>query len=179
MVDNSFLEHIEAIVSPRSVAVIGASNKKDSVGNAVIKNLVDANYSGVLYLINPSSSEILGIQCYSNVQNIEGPVDLAIVIVPSDAVPQVIEECGKKGVKGAVIISAGFKEAGELGKKLENQVIEIARKYGVRLLGPNCVGFLNADPKISLNASFVKRMPKFGNVSLVSQSGAICGAMLE
>ncbi len=179
MVDNSFLEHIEAIVSPRSVAVIGASNKKDSVGNAVIKNLVDANYSGVLYLINPSSSEILGIQCYSNVQNIEGPVDLAIVIVPSDAVPQVIEECGKKGVKGAVIISAGFKEAGELGKKLENQVIEIAKKYGVRLLGPNCVGFLNADPKISLNASFVKRMPKFGNVSLVSQSGAICGAMLE
>lgn len=170
---------MNAIVSPMSVAVIGASNKVGSVGNAVIKNLVDANYTGVLYPVNPSSSEILGIRCYSNMQDIKGTIDLAIVIVPSKAVPQVIEDCGGKGVKGVVIISAGFKEVGELGKKLENQVIEIARKYGMRLIGPNCVGFLNSDPNISLNASFVKRMPKFGNVSLVSQSGAICGAMLE
>jgi len=179
MTDNSFLEHIEAIVSPRSIAIIGASDKKGSVGNAVIKNLVDSHYSGILYPVNPSSSEILGIRCYSNVQSIEREIDLAIVIVPSKTVPQIIEECGKKGVKGAVIISAGFKEAGELGKKLESQVIEIARKHGIRLIGPNCVGFLNSDPKISLNASFIKRMPTFGNISLVSQSGAICGAMLE
>ncbi len=170
---------MDAIVTPMSVAVIGASHREGSVGNAVIKNLVDANYTGVLYPVNPSSSEILGIGCYSNIRNIKGTIDLAIVIVPSKAVPQVIEECGRKGVKGAIIISAGFKEVGELGKKLENQVIEIARKYGMRLIGPNCVGFLNSDPNISLNASFVKRMPKFGNVSLVSQSGAICGAMLE
>ena len=179
MIDNSFLEHVEAIVSPRGIAVIGASDKKDSIGNAVIKNLVDAKYSGILYPVNPSNSEIFGIKCYPNIKDIEGPIDFAIVIVPSKAVPQVIEECGTNGVKGAVIISAGFKEAGEQGKKLENQVIDIAKKYGIRLIGPNCVGFLNSDPKISLNASFMKRMPAFGNISLVSQSGAICGAMIE
>src|SRR5574340_454088 len=105
MIDNSFLGHIEAIVSPRSVAVIGASPKEGSVGNAVIKNLVDANYSGVLYPVNPSSSEIFGIRCYSNVREIKGPIDLAIVIVPNKAVPQVIDEGGKKGVKGTIIIS--------------------------------------------------------------------------
>ena len=140
---------------------------------------MDAKYSGILYPVNPSNSEIFGIKCYPNIKDIEGPIDLAIVIVPSKAVPQVIEECGTNGVKGAVIISAGFKEAGEQGKKLENQVIDIAKKYGIRLIGPNCVGFLNSDPKISLNASFMKRMPAFGNISLVSQSGAICGAMIE
>ncbi len=172
-------DDLRPLVSPKNVAVIGASNKEGSVGNAVMKNILDGSYKGQVYPINPSSEEIMGLKCHGRVTDISESVDLAIVIVPSKAVSQVIEDCGKKGVKGAVIISAGFKETGTEGKILEQQVAAIAKKFGVRLIGPNCVGLINSNPEVSLNASFTKRMPKFGNVSLVSQSGAICGAMLE
>jgi acetyl coenzyme A synthetase (ADP forming)-like protein len=169
----------ENIISPTSIAVLGASGRKGSVGNAVMCNIISGGYTGKLYPVNPSSDRILDLKCYKSILDIKDPVELAIIITPSKVVPQVMEECGKKGIKTAVIISAGFKEIGEQGKTLENRVKTIAKNYGVRLIGPNCIGFINTDPKISLNASFTKGMPKRGNIALVSQSGAICVAILE
>ncbi|MDE1828763.1 MAG: acetate--CoA ligase family protein [Thaumarchaeota archaeon] len=172
-------ESLRSIVSPKSIAVIGASNRPESIGNAVVENILNGGYRGKLYPINPSTTEVLGIKCYASVIDVPESIDLAVIIVPSKTVPQVLEDCGKKKVKGAIIISAGFKESGKEGRMLEEQVAQIAKKHGIRLVGPNCVGLINSTPEVSLNASFTKRMPKFGTVSLVSQSGAICGAMLE
>src|SRR5215831_3550753 len=171
--------NIESMFSPTSIAVLGASNRKGSVGNAVMINIISGGFAGKLYPVNPSSETILGLKCYSSILQIAEPVDLAIIITPSKVVPKVLEECGKKGVKAAVIISAGFKEIGEQGKILEEKIKSVAKSYGIRILGPNCIGFINTDPKVSLNASFTKGMPKSGDITLVSQSGAICVAMLE
>ena len=171
--------NIESMFSPTSIAVLGASNRKGSVGNAVMINIISGGFAGKLYPVNPSSETILGLKCYSSILEIAEPVDLAIIIIPSKVVPRVLEECGKKGVNAAVIISAGFKEIGEQGKILEDKVKGVAKSYGIRILGPNCIGFINTDPKVSLNASFTKGMPKSGDIALVSQSGAICVAMLE
>jgi acyl-CoA synthetase (NDP forming) len=172
--------NIESVISPTSIAVLGASNRKGSVGNAVMTNIIGGGFAGNLYPVNPSSGTILGLRCYSSILEIAEPVDIVIIVTPSNVVPQVLEECGKKGgIKAAVIISAGFKEIGEQGKILEHKIKRIAKDYGMRLIGPNCIGFINTDPKVSLNASFTKGMPKSGNIALVSQSGAICVAMLE
>jgi acetyl coenzyme A synthetase (ADP forming)-like protein len=170
---------IENLVHPTSVAIIGASNRKGSVGNAVMTNILSGGFTGKLYPINPSSDTILGLKCYKNILDIDLHIDLAVIVTPNNIVPQIIEECGRKGVKAAVIISAGFKETGEQGKILEDKIKRIAKDYDMKLLGPNCIGFINTDPKILLNASFTKGMPKSGNIALISQSGAICVAMLE
>lgn len=172
--------NIESIISPTSIAVLGASNRRGSVGNAVIANIVNGGYTGRVYPVNPSSETVLGLRCHRSILEIVEPADIAVIITPSNVVPPVLEECGKKGgVKAAVIISAGFKEIGERGKILEDKIKRIAKDYGIRLIGPNCIGFINTDPRVSLNASFTKGMPKSGNIVLVSQSGAICVAMLE
>jgi acetyl coenzyme A synthetase (ADP forming)-like protein len=170
---------LKEIVSPSSVAVLGASNREGSVGSAVMQNILQGGFRGKVYAVNPSSDKIHGLQSYRSILQIDDTVDLAVIITPSRTVPQVVEECGRKGVKGTVIISAGFRESGGEGKKLEEHVKGIANNYGVRIIGPNCVGMINADPRVSLNASFTKGIPKYGNIALVSQSGAICGAMLE
>jgi acetyl coenzyme A synthetase (ADP forming)-like protein len=169
----------ENIISPTSIAVLGASARIGSVGNAVMTNIISGGYAGKLYPVNPSASTVLSLKCYKSIIDIEDPVELAIIITPSSTVPSLMEECGKKGVKTAVIISAGFKETGEQGKILEAKIKAIAKDYGVRIIGPNCIGIINTEPKVSLNASFTKSMPKSGNIALVSQSGAICVAMLE
>ncbi len=173
------VNNLEKVIAPTSIAVLGASNKEKTVGNAVIDNILRSHFTGRVYPVNPSYKEVLGLRCYSNVLEIEEAVDLAVVITPRDVVPKVVEECGKKGVKGAVIISSGFKEVGEEGAIIEKRITAIAKQYGIRIIGPNCLGFINAAPSISLNASFTKGMPKFGNIMVVSQSGAICAAMLE
>jgi acetyl coenzyme A synthetase (ADP forming)-like protein len=170
---------IENIIHPTSVAIVGASNREGSVGNAVMTNILSGGFMGKLYPVNPSSDTILGLKCYKNILDIDFPIDVAVIVTPNNIVPQVIEECGRKRVKAAVIISAGFKETGEQGKILEDKIKRIAKEYDMRLIGPNCIGFINTDPKTSLNASFTKGMPKSGNIALVSQSGAICVAMLE
>ncbi len=151
--------NLQDMISPRSAAVLGASNKEGSVGNAVMVNILNGRFTGKVYPVNPSRDEVLGLKCYSSILGISDDVDLAVIITPSKTVPQLMENCGKKGVKCTVIISAGFKESGEEGRLLEEHVAAIAKKYGVRLIGPNCVGMINADPKISLNASFTKGMP--------------------
>jgi acetyl coenzyme A synthetase (ADP forming)-like protein len=171
--------NIESMFSPTSIAVLGASNRKGSVGNAVMTNIISGGFAGKLNPVNPSSETILGLKCYRNILEIAEAIDIAIIITPSKVVPQLLEECGKKRVKAAVIISAGFKEIGEQGKILEDKIKSVAKSYGIRILGPNCIGFINTDPTVSLNASFTKGMPKSGDIALVSQSGAICVAMLE
>jgi acyl-CoA synthetase (NDP forming) len=169
----------ENIISPTNVAVLGASARIGSVGNAVMTNIISGGNAGKIYPVNPSSDTVLGLKCYRSMTDIKDPVGLAIIITPSSTVPSIMEECGKKGVKTTVIISAGFKETGEQGKIFEDKVKAIAKDYGIRIIGPNCIGIINTEPKVSLNASFTKSMPKNGNIALVSQSGAICVAMLE
>ncbi len=166
-------------LSPKSIAIIGASNHREKLGYQVLFNIVKGGYKGKIYPVNINKKikKILGFKNFNSVLDIKGKVDLAIVIIPAPFVPQVIEECGRKKIKGAVIISAGFGEIGKEGQKLEDKIIQIAQKYKTRILGPNCLGYI--DTKINLNASFASAMPKEGNVAVISQSGAVCTAILD
>lgn len=172
-------EHLRPIFCPESIAVIGASRRPESVGQAVFRNILLNNYQGIIYPVNPKARGILGVKCYASVLDIPDELDLAVIIVPREAVPKVLEECGEKGVKGAVIISAGFKEVGGRGVELEEEVKRIVRKHHISLVGPNCLGVINTDPEVSLNASFARSIPKKGNIAFLSQSGALCTAVLD
>jgi len=172
-------KNLKFIFSPRSVAVIGASTREDSVGRAIFANILFSGYTGIVYPVNPKARGILGVRAYHSVWDIPGEVDLAVLITPSLAVPTVMEECGEKGIKAAVIITAGFKEIGRKGAALEKTVTEISRRYSISLVGPNCLGVINTDPEISFNATFAKGMPKAGNIAFISQSGALGVAALE
>ncbi len=171
--------NIGPLFSPRSVAVIGASRDEKSVGHAVLKNLYLAGFQGAIYPVNPQAEEVASMRCYPSVSTIPGPVDLAVVIVKAPLVPQVLDQCGEKGVKCAVVISAGFKETGDPGRLLEEEVRRVAQKYKLPLVGPNCLGVLNTDPAVRLNATFAKEMPAAGSIAFVSQSGALCTSVLE
>lgn len=172
--------NLNAIVSPKSVAVIGASSRPDSVGMAVFRNILFSGYKGIVYPVNPKTKSILGVRAYPSILEIADDVDLAVVIVPNTMVSKVVSECGEKKVKGVVVITAGFKEIGEKGLKLERELVEVAKKYGISVIGPNCVGIINTDPEISLNATFARPfVPKAGNIAFVSQSGAFGVAALE
>ncbi len=166
---------MEALFYPKVVAVIGASPQEGKVGNTIIKNLRDFN--GTVYAVNPKHKDILGYPCYPSVLDIPENVDLAVIVVPAKLVPRTLEECGKKGVKGAVVISAGFKEAGIEGAKLERELVAIAKKFGIQLVGPNCLGLINTD--IGMNATFSKISPNKGKIAFLSQSGALILAILE
>jgi len=170
---------LQSIFSPQSVAVIGASTRPDSVGRAVFGNILHYEYAGVVYPVNPKARSIMGVRAYASVLEIPDPVDLAVIIVPSTGVAQVLEECGRKGIKGAIVITAGFRELGGEGISKEAAVLAAARKSGIPLLGPNCLGIINTDPQLSLNASFSRLMPQPGNIALISQSGAVGVAALE
>ena len=168
---------LEMFFAPQSVAVIGAAREPGKLGHGVLSNLLEYGYQGKVYPINPKATEILGLPCYPTVLDTPGPVDLAVIVVPNRFVPEVMEQCGKKGVKGAVIISAGFKEAGLEGIKLERQVIAIAKEYGIRIIGPNCLGII--DTVLPMNVSFAVGMPPKGTIAFMSQSGALCTAILD
>ncbi|MFQ5920439.1 MAG: CoA-binding protein [Nitrososphaerales archaeon] len=146
-------------MNPRSIAVVGASERKGTVGRAIIANIANG-YKGEIYPITPSHETVLGKKAYKSVLDVPGGVDLAVVVTPSKIVPAVIEDCGKKNVKGAIIITAGFKEVGGEGAQLQNQVGEIAKKYGVRIIGPNCLGLMNLAPQTMMNSTFLKVTPK-------------------
>lgn len=169
--------HLETLFSPKSIAVIGASTRIGSVGYTLTENLLKNGYSGTLYPINPKTDTLFGLPCYAKISLIPHDIDLAIIIVPAETVPLVLCEVGAKGVPAVVIISSGFKETGKEGKKLEDEVTEISKKYDIALLGPNCLGFLR--PSLGLNASFAKILPPLGNVAFFSQSGALCTALLD
>jgi acetyltransferase len=163
--------------SPGSVAVIGASRREGAVGHEAVKNLLNCGYPGKIFPVNPNADDILSLKCYPSVLSIEDDIDLGIVTVPAETVPKAAEEAGKKGLKGLIVISAGFKETGLEGLKRENKLLEICRKYHMRLVGPNCLGLINTFTPI--NASFASQMPKKGGIAFASQSGALCTAILD
>ncbi len=173
------LLRVEPIFRPKSVAVIGASNRDGSVGSAIFKNILLGGYRGTLYPVNPTSPSIAGVHAYKRVSEIPDEIDLAMIIVPAPGVPAVMEECGKKGVKSAVVVSAGFKEIGPEGLAHEQRVVHLAKEFNIPLVGPNCLGVINTDGDILLNASFARCMPKHGNIAFVSQSGALCAGILD
>lgn len=169
--------HLKPLFAPKSVAVFGASDRQDSVGQIVFQNMLQGGFQGGLYPINPKHKKIQGVKAYASLAQIEETVELAVIATPAATVPDIIEQCGKHQVKAAVIITAGFGETGEAGKALERRVLETAQHYGVRLIGPNCLGVMR--PEIGLNATFNKGSANIGNLAFVSQSGALCTAILD
>jgi acetyltransferase len=162
---------------PRSLTVIGASTNADKVGHALLVNVVKSGYSGAVYPINPHATEIVGLTCYPDVASLPEVPDQAVIVVPAAAVPDVITQCVDKGVKYGVVISAGFREVGIEGRRIERELVERARKGGMRILGPNCLGIMNTS--LPLNASFAKQMPPRGSIGVISQSGAICTSLID
>ena len=164
---------INKMLRPKSVAVVGASATPGKIGYTVIKNLLKDGYQGKIYPINQKESEILGLKCYPEIESVPGEIDSAIMCVPAKAMLEVTEECGRKGVKGLIVITSGFSEVGE--KDLEDEVVRIAHKYGMRVLGPNIVGSLSNSDKF--NGSFAPSLPLPGKASLITQSGALLIAL--
>jgi acetyl coenzyme A synthetase (ADP forming)-like protein len=172
-------EQLKAIWAPRSVAVIGASANPQSLGRAVFANLLFAGYNGCVYPVNMKARSVLGVRAYPRVTDIPDDIDLAVVLVPAGFVPQVLKDAGRKGVKGAIVISAGFKEIGGEGIELERQLENIVQTYGMAMVGPNCFGAINTDPNVSLNATFSRNFPLAGKIAFISQSGAVGVGALE
>ncbi len=170
------VKQLDAILRPNSVAVIGASTSPDKMGHEILKNIIDGGFKGAVYPINPKADVILDLACHKSVKDIAEAPDLAVIIIPARFVPQAIQECGEAGVKGAVIITGGFAEADEEGEKLQNQVVETAQKFGVRLIGPNCQGVNN--PHHPLCASW-PLLTYQGKIALISQSGTVGAAMMD
>jgi acetyltransferase len=169
--------HLDKIFNPKSIAIIGASDEEGSVGYALMKNFIDLGFEGKVYPVNIHKTEILGLKAYQSVEQIPEPVDLAVIATPAKTVPEIVEQCGKAGIKGLIIISAGFKEVGAEGKALEDKILEIKNKYGLRIIGPNCLGIIR--PSVKLNATFINKTPKSGNIAFISQSGALGSAILD
>ena len=168
---------LQPIFFPKSVAVIGATEKPGSVGRTVLWNLISSPFGGTVFPVNPKRENILGIKAYSGIQTIPDQIDLAVIVTPAPTVPGIIEECVEAGVKGAIVISAGFKEVGSEGAKLEEEILEHARRGKMRVIGPNCLGVMN--PLTGLNATFATAAARPGNVAFISQSGALCTSVLD
>jgi acetyltransferase len=168
---------LEAIFAPQSVAVVGASPDPTKLGHRVLKNIVDNGYTGRVLPIHPTAPSVMGLPAYSSIGAVAEPIDLAVVVVPARAVLGVAEECGQHGVRSLVVITAGFKEVGGPGKELERRLVEVVRRYKMRMVGPNCLGII--DTITRLNASFAALMPEPGQIAFMSQSGAMCTAILD
>ena len=173
------IDNINTIFSPTSIAIIGATNRPGSVGQAVMRNLIQGEFQGVLYPVHPKLKSIYGVKAYPALTDITDPVELAVIIVKPEAVPELLEEAAGKGITGAVIITAGFKEIGGQGAELEKQIQQIAARNKIRLVGPNCLGVINTDSGVRMNASFARLMPRPGNIGFISQSGALCTSVLD
>ena len=172
-------DSLEALLRPRSVAVIGASRSRDSLGGAILHNLLEAGFQGPVYPVNPNTSHVQSVPAYPDVESIPGDVDLAVIVIPAAHVLETVEACGRKGVRGLIVISAGFKEVGPEGAERERELLAAARRHGMRLVGPNCLGLLNTDPTVSLNATFAPVDALPGRVAFSSQSGALGLAILD
>lgn len=170
---------LDAIFRPKSIAVVGASRTKGSIGRNILHNLIEYEFNGPVFPINPHASVIHSIKCYPNLESVPDEIDLAVVVVPKEQAIQVVEECGKKGVKGIIIITAGFKEVAGKGIARERELGKVAKRYEMRLVGPNCMGVINTDPKYNLDATFAPAFPYRGNIGFLSQSGALGAAILE
>ena len=172
-------EALDPIFSPRSVAVVGATRVPGTVPFDIFNNILRDDFQGTIYPVSPSAKSIAGVKAYKYVLDIPDPVDLAVIVFPSSVVKLALEQCGQKGVKGLIVISAGFREVGGAGLQREEEILQICRKYGMRFVGPNCLGVINTDPSVHLNASFARRMPAEGSIGFLSQSGALCTAVLD
>ncbi|MEM3626923.1 MAG: bifunctional acetate--CoA ligase family protein/GNAT family N-acetyltransferase [Candidatus Bathyarchaeia archaeon] len=170
-------ENLDKIFNPKRIAVIGASDREGSVGWRLLRNLIGVGYKGVVYPVNPFRSTVQGITAYPSILKIPWQVDLAIIATPAHTVPQIVEECGKAGVAGVIIISAGFKEAGKEGEAIERQILKCKSRYGMRLIGPNSLGVMR--PKIKLNATFANKAAMPGKIAFISQSAALCASALD
>ncbi|MBK5218356.1 MAG: GNAT family N-acetyltransferase [Thermoleophilia bacterium] len=173
------VEAVRAFLEPRSIAVVGASRRPDSVGGSVLRNLLASGFSGALHAINPAATEVQGLPALAGIEEISGEVDLAIISVPSNKTLAVAHQCAAKGVRALVVLSAGFSESGDEGARRERELLDVCRTAGMRLIGPNCLGVLNTDPEHSLNATFAPGAPSLGDVGFVTQSGALGLALID
>lgn len=170
---------MDKIMRPKAIAVIGASTKDHTIGSDIMKRLKEYNFTGDIYPVNPKGGEIQGFKAYTSVKEIPGNVDLAIIVIAQKFVLNAIDECHEKGIKGICIISAGFKEAGEEGAKAEKELVAKLKEYGMRCVGPNCLGVVNTAPDIKMDGCFAESLPERGNIGFVSQSGALGGGILN
>jgi acetate---CoA ligase (ADP-forming) len=170
---------LDAIMQPKSIAVIGASTKVGAVGNEILSKLLEFGYTGDIYPVNPKADEICGKKVYKSISDIPADVEMAVIIIPKDFIPAAIDQCAQKGVKGLVIISAGYKETGAEGLKAEQALAEQVKKYGMKLVGPNCLGVINTAPEVMMDASFAMALPVAGRTAFISQSGALGAAILN
>ena len=173
------MSNLDKIMKPKAIAVVGASTKEKTIGSEIMQRLRDYKFTGKIYPVNPKGGMIEGFQAYTSVAEIPGEVDLAIIVVNSKFVLDTIDQCHAKGIKGLCIITAGFKETGAEGAEAERQLLAKVREYGMRCVGPNCLGVLNTDPSISMDATFAEALPERGHIGFVSQSGALGGGILN
>jgi len=173
------MDKLDAIFSPESVAVVGASTTPGKVGHDIFANILRGGFTGTLYPVNPNARSILSVRAYPNIREIPDAVDLGIIILPPKLALNAVAEAIEKGIKGVVIVSAGFREVGGEGREIEDRIFALCKEAGIRLIGPNCLGVINPLPAVRLNASFSARMPAAGNISFISQSGALCTAVLD
>ncbi len=169
--------NLSLFFAPRGVALIGASASPNKLSHGILRNMLQYGYQGKIYPVNPRADEILGLPCYADISQVPDPVDLAVIVVPAPATPEIIQACGRRGVRTAVIISGGFKEVGKEGAGLERECVNIASEYGMRLIGPNCVGTM--DLNTGLNTTFIQGIPRQGRIAFVSQSGAVAGGVVD
>ncbi|MEW8657917.1 MAG: bifunctional acetate--CoA ligase family protein/GNAT family N-acetyltransferase [Candidatus Thiodiazotropha endolucinida] len=169
--------YLTSLFSPKSIAMFGASDRKNSVGEVVFKNLISSGFKGDIYPINLKHDKVQGIKAYKSIEAINKPVELAVVATPAKTIPAIVQACGEHGVKTMIILSAGFRESGTAGRRLEDKIVELAKDYGMRFMGPNCLGLIRPDQGI--NITFGNNNAAPGNLALVSQSGAICTAILD
>ncbi len=170
---------LDAILKPKSIAVVGASRREGSIGREILHQLLEFNFHGKLFPVNPKADFIHSIKAFPTVSAIPDPVDLAVIVVPREEVLGAVDDCGKKGVTGLVVITAGFAETGEEGKRFEARLGECIRQYGMRMIGPNCMGVINTDPAVRMDATFAPTLPLTGRIAFMSQSGALGIAILN
>ena len=170
---------LDALLKPRGIAVIGASRQPNTIGHQIVANLVDHGFQGPVYPVNPRATTVHSIHAWANLKSLPSPVDCAIVCVPKEHVVEVANECGTNGVRGLTVISAGFREVGDAGAERETELMKIVRKYGMRMIGPNCMGVINTDPRVRMNGTFAPLMPPGGKAAFVSQSGALGVSVLD
>jgi acetyl coenzyme A synthetase (ADP forming)-like protein len=173
------LDGLRTLLAPRSIAVIGASRQANTIGHQMVRNLVAFGFSGGVYPINPRASSVGSVPAFARIAEVPVQIDAAVVVVPKEHVVAVAEECGAAGVRGLIVVSAGFREVGADGAARERALVDVVRRYGMRMVGPNCLGIINADPAIAMNATFSTVMPPFGHAAFVSQSGALGVSVLD
>ena len=174
----SSIASLRAFLNPKSVAVIGASRRPNTIGNFVFRNLIQQDFKGVVYPVNPNAEVVAAIKAYPSILDIPGDIDLAIIVVPADKVQQVVEESAHKGARGVVVLSSGFADIGGEGLERQNKLLTTIRSYGMRMLGPNCMGMMNTNPGVNLNATFANIVPPHGNIAFATQSGVLGSAIL-